>query len=75
MRLYLDEHVPVALSSALAAHGVDCLTTQEAGNLGRSDEDQLAFAIQNGRPLSPLIARTSCCSLSSGKKRDALTRA
>ena len=42
MRLYLDEHVPVALSSALAAHGVDCLTTQEAGNLGRSDEDQLA---------------------------------
>ncbi len=51
MRLYLDEHVPVALSSALAAHGVDCLTTQQAGNVGRSDDDQLTYATQNGRAL------------------------
>ncbi len=51
MRLYLDEHVPVTLAPALTAHGVDCLTTQQAGRLGQSDEEQLAFATQNGRAL------------------------
>ncbi|OGW65611.1 MAG: hypothetical protein A3H49_03225 [Nitrospirae bacterium RIFCSPLOWO2_02_FULL_62_14] len=49
MRLYLDEHVPVSVAPALAAHGVDCLTTLQAHNLGLSDEDQLAFAAENGR--------------------------
>jgi len=51
MRLYLDEHVPAILASALAAHGIDCLTTQDAGNPGLSDEDQLAFAASRGRAL------------------------
>ena len=51
MRLYLDEHVPVAIASALAAHGVDCLTTQQAGNTTLSDEAQLAFATQAGRAI------------------------
>ncbi len=51
MRLYLDEHVPVAVAPALVAHGVDCLSTQEAGNVGLSDEDQLAFATRSGRVL------------------------
>lgn len=51
MRLYLDEHVPVSLASPLAAHGVDCLTTQQAGNAGLSDEAQLAFATSNARAL------------------------
>jgi hypothetical protein len=51
MRLYLDENVPVLLARALADHGVDCLTTREAGNRGCSDEEQLAFATQKRRVL------------------------
>jgi predicted nuclease of predicted toxin-antitoxin system len=51
MRLYLDEHVPVALAPVLTAHGVDCLTTLQAHNLGLSDESQLAFATENQRAL------------------------
>ena len=33
------------------AHGVNCLTTQQAGNLGLSDVQQLAFATTEGRAL------------------------
>lgn len=51
MRLYLDEHVPVALASALAGHDVDCLTTQQAGHRGLPDEAQLAFSTREGRAL------------------------
>jgi len=51
MNLYLDENIPVVLCTALAAHGVDCLTTQQAGNLGLSDVQQLAFATTEGRSL------------------------
>lgn len=51
MRLYLDENVPVPLATALANHGVDCLTTRDAGNRGHSDEEQLAFATQEQRTL------------------------
>jgi len=51
MTLYPDENIPVVLCTALAAHGVDCLTTQQAGNLGRSDVQQLAFATTEGRAL------------------------
>lgn len=51
MRLYLDEHVPVVLASFLVAHGADCLTTRDAGNLGLSDEEQLAVAARDRRAL------------------------
>ena len=51
MRLYLDENIPVALAPILAAAGLDCLTTREAGNLSLSDEAQLGFASQEGRVL------------------------
>ncbi len=51
MKLYLDEHIPVALSALLSTHGVDCLTTKAAGNRSLSDEDQLAYATQEGRAL------------------------
>lgn len=49
IRLYLDEDVDVALAAALRQRGVDALTTQEAGNVGLRDEDQLTFATQAGR--------------------------
>lgn len=47
--LYLDEDVDVALASALRQRGIDALTTQEAGNIGWPDGDQLTFATQTGR--------------------------
>jgi hypothetical protein len=47
--LYLDEHVQFALREALKARGVNILTTQEAGNIGKDDIDQLIFASENNR--------------------------
>lgn len=47
--LYLDEHVQFALREALKARGVQILTTQEAGNIGRDDVSQLIFASENDR--------------------------
>ncbi|MET0516312.1 MAG: DUF5615 family PIN-like protein [Nitrospiraceae bacterium] len=44
MKLYFDEHLPTTLALMLQERGHDCLTTQAAGNVGRSDEDQLAYA-------------------------------
>jgi Domain of unknown function (DUF5615) len=49
LRVYLDEDVDVLLAPLLVAHGIDCLTTVAAGNLGRRDEEQLAFAAQESR--------------------------
>ena|SRR5258708_6858967 len=49
LRVYLDEDVDVLLAPLLIAHGVDCLTTLAAGNRGRTDEEQLAFACQESR--------------------------
>ena len=44
IKLYLDEDMDVALATALRQRGFDALTTQEAGNTHRPDEQQLAFA-------------------------------
>ncbi|MBI5696507.1 MAG: DUF5615 family PIN-like protein [Nitrospirae bacterium] len=49
--VYLDEDIPGPLCRALTNRGVDVLTTAEAGNLGRTDTFQLAFAAKHGRIL------------------------
>ena len=49
--LYLDEQVQIGLAEALRVRGVDVLTTQEAGNIGVSDLEQLNCATGNGRSL------------------------
>jgi predicted nuclease of predicted toxin-antitoxin system len=49
LRVYLDEDVDVLLAPLLAAHGMDCVTAVVSGNLGRPDEEQLAFAAQESR--------------------------
>jgi hypothetical protein len=49
--LYLDEHIQISLAGALKARGIDILTTQEAGNIGLDDMNQLAFATKNRRAL------------------------
>jgi hypothetical protein len=50
LRLYLDEdsmHSDVTLG--LRRHGLDVLTTFEAGNAGRDDEAQLVYGAQERR--------------------------
>ena len=45
IELYLDEDVDVLVADLVRAHGFVAVTTQEAGRLRDSDEDQLAYAI------------------------------
>lgn len=51
MRLYLDEDVKPLLAEMLRVRGLDCLTTREAGNLSKSDSEQLAFATNQHRTI------------------------
>jgi predicted nuclease of predicted toxin-antitoxin system len=46
IQLYLDEDVSVLIAQLLRARGHSALTAQEAGQLGRSDAEQLDFAQQ-----------------------------
>jgi hypothetical protein len=48
---YLDEHLPKAVAKGLRARGVDVFTVPEAGLLGASDLDQLAFALREERSI------------------------
>ena len=48
IRLYLDEDVDVLVATLLRARGFDAVTTLEAGNLRRHDDEQLAFAAAQG---------------------------
>ncbi len=48
---YFDEHVANAITKGLRQRGVDVRTTGEAGLIGASDEQQLAFATEEGRVL------------------------
>ena len=51
LHVYLDEDVDVLLVPLLTSRNIDCLTTLAVGNLGRRDEDQLAFAARESRVL------------------------
>jgi len=51
IKLYLDEDIDPLLAKVLRDRGVDCLSTQQAGNCGLSDTDQLAFATSQGRAI------------------------
>ena len=44
IELYLDEDVDVLIADLLRARGFKVATTQEAGQLGNGDEEQLAYA-------------------------------
>lgn len=57
IRLYLDEDVNVLISQLLRARGFDVITTREVGQLGKSDWEQLRYALNQGRALlTPKIA-------------------
>lgn len=57
IRLYVDEDASEsAVIVGLRARGVNLLTTVEAGRLGTSDVDQLAYAMEQGRAIYTLNA-------------------
>lgn len=49
IRFHLDEHCPKAIADGLRREGVDVTTTPEAGLLGASDIDHLAYAVREKR--------------------------
>lgn len=52
LRLYADEDASEhAVVQGLRARGVDITTTADAGRLGATDEEQLAFAVQQSRAI------------------------
>jgi predicted nuclease of predicted toxin-antitoxin system len=51
LKLYLDEDVHPDLAEAIRQKGFDCQNAAEAGNLGKTDEEQLVYAATQGRCL------------------------
>jgi predicted nuclease of predicted toxin-antitoxin system len=49
--LYLDEDVDVLLADLVRARGFRATTTQEAGNVGKTDAEQLAFATDQAKTI------------------------
>ncbi|WP_165228004.1 DUF5615 family PIN-like protein [Aquisphaera insulae] len=49
IRFHLDENCTKAIAAGLRRHGVEVSTTPEAGLLGAVDDDQVAFALSQGR--------------------------
>jgi predicted nuclease of predicted toxin-antitoxin system len=49
IRFHLDENCDPRIAAGLRLHGVDVTTTPEAGLLQVSDEEQLAYAVAQGR--------------------------
>jgi hypothetical protein len=47
-QLHFDEDVSVVLAAMLRARGFAVTTARDSGQLGRSDEEQLAFAANAG---------------------------
>ena len=48
VKTYLDENISVVVAQILRSRGFAAITTQEAGNKGLSDENQLEFATIQG---------------------------
>lgn len=57
--LYIDEDVSALLTKLLRSRGFVVTSTQEAGMLGCSDEEQLAHAASQRKALSLTIEFTS----------------
>lgn len=49
IKFQTDEHIPSAVIAGLQRRGIDVLSTPQAGLLGCTDEEQLAFATQHRR--------------------------
>jgi hypothetical protein len=51
IELYLDEDVDVLIADLVRARGFAATTTQEAGNIGKGDEEQLDYAVSQQKAL------------------------
>ncbi len=51
IELYLDEDVNVLIADLVCARGFRVMTTQAAGQVGTTDENQLAFATSQGKAI------------------------
>ena len=51
LRLYMDHHIPAAITAGLRRRGIDCLTAAEDGAEQREDPDLLARATEIQRIL------------------------
>lgn len=49
IKFYTDEHIGKTVVLGLRQRGVDIMMVAEAGMLGASDQDQMAFARKEGR--------------------------
>jgi uncharacterized protein with PIN domain len=49
--LYLDEMIPVVLAPILRQYGYDVLAAKEVNMFGKSDEDQLTFAVSKKKAI------------------------
>ena len=49
MKFHLDENVDHAIASGLQRRSIDVTTSTDVKLIGAADEDQLAFAVRNGR--------------------------
>ena len=45
IEIYFDEDVDVVIATLLRARGFNVTTTQEAGQIGNNDEEQLSYAV------------------------------
>ena len=51
LRISLDQDIDILSAQLLTPRGFNCLTTRDAGRLGRPDGEQLGFATSQGRIL------------------------
>lgn len=51
IQLYLDEDVSILVADLLRIRGFDAVTARDAGQLEKSDEEQLSHAINQSRTL------------------------
>ncbi len=49
--LYLDEHIPLKLASALRERGFDAMHAEELGMKGAQDQQHLKLALETGRTI------------------------
>lgn len=49
IRFHLDEHVPHAVADGLRRLGIDVTTTTDAGLLGATDAEQMAYGLAQSR--------------------------
>jgi predicted nuclease of predicted toxin-antitoxin system len=51
IELYLDEDVDVLVADLLRARGFQAIATQQAGQVGKNDVEQLAYAVSHQKTL------------------------